>query len=155
MKILFYTTAVLGFFLLGNEVLHKSYQLGPEKLLALPPGFREIPTQLLVFRTHTEPSFDLKAIRTYLVVVLSKISPVTTFCTCQGYFLWELSEREHLRRRFRHGKVARRFENKLHGYSHLLFEDVVEKFVDSIVIRCGSRFGQRKLCFTTVLTMER
>jgi len=54
-KIPFYVTSGSGVLLLGNEVLHKSHLLGPENLLVILSGVRNLSKKELTMQTYSEP----------------------------------------------------------------------------------------------------
>jgi len=127
-KIPFYITRGDGVLLLGNEILHKSYQLGPENLLVIPPGVQGISRKELSFTTYCEPtsSSDPEAVRTYLFVVPSKTSSFKSYFSAQRSFASRSKKGTVVDTRFSNGKIARRFANKLHGYSHLHLDDMIK-----------------------------
>ena len=126
-KIPFYVTRGDGFLLLGNEILHCSYQLGLENILVVPKGVRDLSSRRLTFKTYTEPtmSSDRDAVRTFLLVVPSKTSSFATFFSAEVSFASRVPSAATMNERFRYGKIAGRFANKLHRYSHLSYQDMV------------------------------
>ena len=50
-QILFYVTKVNGMLLVGNEILHQSYPLGPKNLLVIPENVRGLSLMELCFQT--------------------------------------------------------------------------------------------------------
>lgn len=122
----FYVTKGDGILLVGNEILHQSYQLGPGHLLVTPPNVGGLSSEELRFQTYTEPtSFsDRDAVRTYLFVVPSKTLSLRRFFTSMTSFSSAERRSGHMKKRFSYGKIADSFASKLHGYSHLPFEDM-------------------------------
>ena len=112
-KIPFYVTRGDGFLLLGNEIFHRSYQPGPENLLVIPKGVRDLSSRRLTFKTYTEPtmSSDRDAVRTFLLVVLSKTSSFSTFFSAEVSFASSVPPAATMNERFRYGKIAGRFAN--------------------------------------------
>ena len=60
-QITLYVTRDSGFLLVGSEILHQSYQLGPESLLVIPPNFRSLSTKEFVSKpTRNRPLLQIE-----------------------------------------------------------------------------------------------
>lgn len=126
-KIPFFLTRGSGFLLLGNEICHQSYLLGPENMLVIPPMVRRLSQRQTSFETYTDPtaSSDSQAVRTYLLVVPSKLSAFKAFFSSQRSLAVTQNEGGTEYKKYNNGKAARRFANKLHSYTHLHIDDMV------------------------------
>lgn len=80
-NISFYIARGDGFLLLGNEIPHKFYQVGPEGLLKIPSGVLGMSDQELQLRKYFEPTSDAdpETGRTYRLVVPSKFPSFNSF----------------------------------------------------------------------------
>ena len=125
-KIRFYITPGKGVLLVGNKICHKSYLMGPEDLLVIPPGVKMLSKNKLYLETYSEPtsSSDPDAVRTYFYIVPSKRASFKTFFASHRS-LASITKYASMRTKLRDGKVSRRFANKLHFYTHLHFDDMV------------------------------
>lgn len=45
-----------GFILLENDILHKSYLMGPENMLVVPPGVKGLSSKKLCFGIYSDPT---------------------------------------------------------------------------------------------------
>lgn len=119
-EIPFYLTEGKGILLLGNEILHRSNALGSKQILEIPAGVRRISNKTLRLQTFFEPlsKKDPEIGRSYLLVVPSKFKSF-------GSFLSHGRPHECTKADKYHDSSLKRFAYKLHGYSHLHFEDMV------------------------------
>lgn len=124
-QIPFYLTRGDGFLLLGNEILHSSYQNGPENVLHIPSGVCGLSSHDLEFQTYFEPlcDEDPNAGRTYLLVIPAKLPSFRSFLSPQTSLV---SSRKNNRNPVMDldRKAAQRFAAKLHGYTHLSAQDM-------------------------------
>ena len=125
-RIPFYITQGNGLLLLGNEIIHRSYQLGPENLLVIPKRVRGLSEKQFTFQTYTEPtqSGEPNAVHSHLLVVPSKTASFATYFSVELSLTSVQSPVSTHKKRFQYGKIAQRFANKLHGYYHLSLPDM-------------------------------
>lgn len=84
-NISFYITRGDSSFLQENELLDRSYQLGPESLLRIPAFVRNISDHDLLLQTYFVPTLatDPETGRTYLIVVPSKLQSFESFLSAR------------------------------------------------------------------------
>lgn len=148
-KIPFYVTEGDGFLLLDNEVVHGSDLMNSLNLMVIPPGVGNLSTKKLWFQTYHDSMTmeDANQRRTYLNIVPSKCSSFKSFFSSVRSFV-TLQPRY---KDYSDGRTAKRFARKLHGYSHLTYEDMVtlcerggvlnpvlKQALKSVVERCTS-----------------
>ena len=98
----------------------------PENLLVIPSGVKLLSKTELYVETYSEPTYssDSGAVRTYLYVVPSKRSSFKTFVS-SNRSLASVVKPSRMHKKLIDGKVAKRFANKLHSYTHLHLDDMV------------------------------
>lgn len=122
-----YITNGEGFLLIGNEIVHQSYNLGPKNLLIVPPNVREISSNELTFATYNENLFDSdkEIVRTYLHVVPTKTSSFKSYFSSLRTLATVRKNDVAFNQKFANGKIAKRFANKLHGFTHFHVDDMI------------------------------
>ena len=100
--------------------------MGPENLLVVPSGVKLLSKADLYVETYSEPtsSSDPGAVRTYLCIVPSKRASFKTFFS-SNRSLVSIVKPSGMHKRLSDGKVAKRFANKLHSYTHRHLDDMV------------------------------
>lgn len=118
----FYITAGAGYLLVGNELLHRSNLLGPEHVLELPfPSERsKEPFHFATYHSALPPSSN-PGYRSYLLVVPTNDSSVRSFFAAHKCAL-QSSQKNPVA-----GFPSETsFAKRLHGYSHLHLDDMIE-----------------------------
>lgn len=92
-NLLFYIKIFDGFLLLGIEIFHQSYQLGPESILHIPSNVLNISEDRFILRTSFEPTVSREPHvgRTYLQFLPANLSSIKSFRTTEWSVLWKKS----------------------------------------------------------------
>lgn len=128
-KIPFYVTPGDCFPLVGNEILHKSYLLGPQNMLLITPGADDQSSKKLSLEIYSDSTdklsnMDSESVRTCLLVVSAKVSSFKAYSELQRSFV--SSDDAISNKRFNDWKFASLFASKLHRYSHLSYNDMFD-----------------------------